>query len=187
METIDSRSSSANRMIRLRVDLLVLGALLWSGAHCRAQYPELPYRAATERETRQYLFGDWNGLRKNLEDKGVVFDFESTNDNMWVLHGGVSNQGTAWERIRGTLNIDFGKLSGAKGLKFHATALWQTGDNVGAKLNSYTNPSSIDSVHVFRMDSYWIEDTFAKDMVTVRLGQMAGWDFYERRNVAPIS
>lgn len=165
-------------MPRLAALLLVFSLFFGTGHHCWAQYPELTYRAATERYTREYLLGDWNGRRTDLEGRGIVFDFESTNDNMWILHGGASNQGTAWERIRGTFNIDFGELSGIHGLRFHATALWQTGDNVGAKFNSFANPSSIDSVHVFRMDSYWIEDTFWRDQMTVRLGQMAGWDFY---------
>jgi carbohydrate-selective porin OprB len=164
-------------MLRVTIQRIFL-SLLFTAAICPAQYPELTYRSATERQAREYLFGNWNGLRTDLEKRGIVFDFESANDNMWVLHGGASNQGTAWERIRGTFDVDFGKLSGIAGLKFHATALWQTGDNVGANLNSYANPSSIDSVHVFRMDSYWIQDTFAQDKVTVRLGQMAGWDFY---------
>jgi hypothetical protein len=65
---------------------------------------------------------------------------------------------TAWTRIRGTIDIDIDRLTvTSHALSFHVTALWQTGDNVGAKLASYANPSSIASVPVFRMDSYWLQ------------------------------
>ena len=74
---------------------------------------------------------------------------------MGVVHGGLSNQPAAFTRIRGTLDINFDKLTGkTHDLTFHATGLWQTGDNIGAKLGSYANPSGLDSVHVFRMDSF---------------------------------
>jgi carbohydrate-selective porin OprB len=76
------------------------------------------------------------------------------------------------------VDIDFQKLTNTKGLSFHATGLWQTGVNVGDKLGSYANPSGIGSVHVFRMDSFWVQDTLASGRVTLRGGQMAGWDFF---------
>jgi porin len=63
-------------------------------------------------------------------------------------------------------------------LSFHATGLWQTGNNIGAQLGSYANPSGLDSVHVFRMDSFWLQKQWADGIVTVRVGQMAGWDFF---------
>ncbi len=156
----------------------VFAILLLSGVKCQGQYPEINYRLPSDSTGRQYLFGNWNGLRTDLENKGITFEFENLNDNLWVLHGGASNQGTAWERIRGTIDVDFGKCTRAKGLRFHATALWQTGNNVALQLNSFANPSGEASVHVFRMDSYWLEDTFAHQQITLRVGQMAGWDFY---------
>ena len=139
---------------------VLVAVLVWLPCVCVAQYPEVNYRLP-EASGQEYLTGNWNGARTDLAERGIVLDFESTNDNMWVLHGGASNQGTGWERIRGTLDINFSRLTGWRGVKFHATALWQTGNNIGDKLGSLANPSSIDSVHVFRMDSYWVEDTLS--------------------------
>ncbi|MGI8959241.1 MAG: hypothetical protein ACR2IV_05695 [Bryobacteraceae bacterium] len=34
-------------------------------------------------------------------------------------------------RFRGTVDIDFGKLIDQQSLSFHATAVWQTGGNLG--------------------------------------------------------
>ena len=152
--------------------------LLASALSCCAQF-DINYARPNPAHDRQWFLGDWNGLRSDLAEKGVDFDFESVTDAVGVVHGGISDQPTGFTRIRGTVDIDIDQLSGKNlGLSFHATALWQTGDNIGDKLGSYANPSSLDSVHVFRMDSFWLQKQFAEGIVTVRVGQMAGWDFF---------
>lgn len=143
-----------------------------------AQDPQDNYKFPNPKEERAHLFGNWGGLRTRWEQRGITFRFSSTTDSLWILHGGISNQATAFTRIRGTVDIDFAKLTGTQGLAFHATGLWQTGVNVGDKLGSYANPSGIGSVHLFRMDSYWLQKSFSDDKFTLRAGQMAGWDFY---------
>jgi porin len=152
--------------------------LLASAFSCFAQF-DINYAQPNPAHDRQWFLGDWNGLRTNLAEKGVDFSFESVTDAVGVVHGGISDQPTGFTRIRGTVDIDIDRLSGKNlGLSFHATGLWQTGNNIGEKLGSYANPSSLDSVHVFRMDSYWLQKQFADGIVTVRVGQMAGWDFF---------
>lgn len=160
-----------------RALLFVVGLCLLGG-YCRAQDPQDNYSPPNPNNERAYFLGDWGGKRTDLEKRGVTFRFSSTTDSLWILHGGLSNQGTAFTRIRGTVDIDFQKLSEVHGLSFHATGLWQTGVNVGAKLGSYANPSGIGSDHVFRMDSYWLQEDMANGIVSVRAGQMAGWDFF---------
>lgn len=153
--------------------------LLFASAFCCWAQFDINYAQPNSAHDRQWLLGDWGGLRSDLAEKGVDFDFESVTDAVGVLHGGLSNQPTGFTRIRGTVDIDIDQLTGKNlGLSFHATALWQTGDNIGDKLGSYANPSSLDSVHVFRMDSYWLQKQLADGIVTVRVGQMAGWDFF---------
>ncbi len=147
---------------------------------CPAQYHlETNYAEPNPANDRQYLFGDLFGVRPKLARKGITFNIESTTDSMGVAHGGVSDQPAAFTRIRGTIDIDLDKLTGTSHeLSFHATGLWQTGNNIGAQLGSYANPSGLDSVHVFRMDSFWLQKQFADGIVTLRAGQMAGWDFF---------
>lgn len=156
----------------LPVALLLLPAILL------AQDPQDNYAVPNPAHDRANLFGDWGGWRTRLENDGVTFRFSSTTDSLWILHGGLSNQGTAFTRIRGTVDINLEKLIGLKGTRLHATGLWQTGVNVGDKLGSYANPSGIGSVHLFRMDSYWLEQTLSQGRIALRAGQMAGWDFY---------
>lgn len=163
--------------MRCRALLFAVGLCLFADV-CLAQDPQDNYSQPNPNHERANFLGDWGGKRTELENRGVTFQFASTTDSLWILHGGLSNQGTAFTRIRGTVDVDFQKLSEVRGLSFHATALWQTGVNVGDKLGSYANPSGIASEHLFRMDSYWLQETMDGGRLSVRAGQMAGWDFY---------
>jgi carbohydrate-selective porin OprB len=167
-----------NLSTRPTVGALIAALTLACG--CPAQsHLETNYADTNTEGARPYLFGDPFGIRSALAHKGITFIFESITDAMGVAHGGLSDQPAAYTRIRGTVDIDFGKLTGTvSGLSFHATGLWQTGDNIGPKLGSYADPSGFASVHVFRMDSFWLQKQFADGAVTLRAGQMAGWDFF---------
>ena len=161
----------------------IVGALIAAltlACACSAQsHLETSYAETNPEGERLYLFGDPFGIRSALAHKGITFIVESITDAMGVAHGGVSNQPATYTRIRGTVDIDFGRLTRTdSGLSFHATGLWQTGDNIGPKLGSYADPSGFASVHVFRMDSFWLQKQFAGGVVTLRAGQMAGWDFF---------
>jgi porin len=169
-----SNSASLKHLSRLAVVVLAFAC------RCSAQYQlETNYAEPNVAHDREYLFGNMFGLRSRLSEKGITFNIENTTDSFGVVHGGLSNQPAAFTRIRGTIDIDLDKLSNThRHLSFHATGLWQSGTNIGAKLGSYANPSGLDSVHVFRMDSYWVQEQFANGIVTLRFGQMAGWDFF---------
>jgi carbohydrate-selective porin OprB len=60
-----------------------------------------------------YVFGDWGGERSALERAGIVFKFMSMNDFLVVSRGADANL----SRVRGTLDVDFGKLELVSGLK----------------------------------------------------------------------
>jgi porin len=126
----------------------------------------------------QFLFGDWGGVRTDLHEHGVDLNFEGVDDTFGILHGGKSDQIASWPRIRGTLDIDFAKLTHTKGLSLHATGLWQTGVDPGAKLGSLNDPTSLPSAHVFRMDSFYLQWENDKTGLRLRAGQMAGYDYY---------
>lgn len=165
---------------RISSQKLTIIAVLVFACRCSAQYHlETNYAESNSANDRQYLFGDLFGFRPALANRGITFNIENTTDSFGVVHGGLSNQPAAFTRLRGTIDFDFDKMTGGHHeLSFHATGLWQTGNNIGAQLGSYANPSGLDSVHVFRMDSYWLQKQFADSIVTLRGGQMAGWDFF---------
>ena len=119
------------------------------------------------------MFGDWGGARTKLENMGIKFSLLSVNDLLVDGKGSEAN----WSRVRGTMDIDFGRLELVQGLTFHITALWQAGGNMGTYIGSIANPSSLVSADTTRLDSWWFEQALLNNKLFVRLGQFAGLDF----------
>ncbi len=140
--------------------------------------------------TQKYLFGDWGGSRTDLAEKGVVFDAFYVSDLLDNVKGGEEQKAAGWNRIRGTMDIDFGRLAHINGLTFHVTGLWQGGVNLGGGTNaagngylgSIANPSGLVSAHTTRLDSFWLQQSLFQGKLTVRAGQFAGMDFYGVQN-----
>ena len=135
--------------------------------------------------TRQYLFGDWNGERARLAEKGVTFAFYYISDLQGNPTGGEEQAWSGWGRFRGTIDADLGRLVGTKGLTIHATGVWQFGANLGAKIGTIANPSGLVSAHATRLDSWWLQQALCHDKVFVRVGQFAGLDFYGDQKYGP--
>ena len=129
-------------------------------------------------QPRQYLFGDWGGERTSLASKGVTFDFFYVADLQANPVGGLRQNEAGWGRIRGTMDVDFGRLTDWNGLTFHATGLWQFGSNLGANIGVIANPSGLVSAHTTRLDSWWLQQAFFNNHIFVKAGQLAGLDFY---------
>jgi porin len=125
-----------------------------------------------------HLLGDWGGVRPYLFDRGVRFDLQYISDSLSNIESDRNERFVSWNRVRGTVDIDFGALVGQSGLYFHATALWQAGGNLGAYLGLLTSPSGMSSAHTFRLDSWWVEQRWLDERLTVRVGQFAAQDFY---------
>jgi carbohydrate-selective porin OprB len=131
-----------------------------------------------------HLLGDWGGVRPFLFERGVRFDFQYISDNLTNVHSDRNDRFVSWDRVRGTVDIDFGALIGQGGWYFHATALWQNGGKLGTYLGLLTSPSGMSSSHTFRLDSWWVEKRWLDERLTVRLGQFAGQDFYGTQHYA---
>ena len=131
-----------------------------------------------------HLFGNWGGERTRLEKRGVSFDFQYVSDSLWNLKSEKKERFASWNRFRGTVDIDFGALTGQQGLYFHATALWQGGGNLGTYLGLLTSPSGMSSMNTCRLDSWWIEMRWLDERIIARVGQFAGQDFYGAQHYA---
>jgi porin len=156
--------------------------LLMLGTSAQAQNA-LPSNASTpspelSSPSRQYLFGDWGGERSALAEKGITFDFFYITDMQANPSGGLQQTYAGWERIRGTVDINFDRMISWQGLSFHATGLWQSGANLGGKIGTLANPSDLVSQHTTRLDSFWVQQVFLNNRIRVRAGQLAGLDFY---------
>src|SRR6202043_207289 len=106
---------------------------------------------------RTHLLGEWGGVRTNLDERGVKFDFQYISDTLWNIQSEQAERRAMWNRVRGTVDIDFGSLIGRQGLYFHATGLWQGGGNLGTYLGLLTGPSGLASENTCRLDSWWVE------------------------------
>jgi porin len=131
-----------------------------------------------------HLFGEWGGERTRLLERGVRFDFQYVSDSLWNIESPQKERFASWNRFRGTVDIDFGKLVGIHDLHFHATALWQGGGNLGAYLGLLTSPSGMSSMNTCRLDSWWLEKRWIDERIAARIGQFAGQDFYGAQQYA---
>lgn len=127
---------------------------------------------------RRYLLGDWGGIRTGLAEKGMVFDFFYISDSQGNPIGGLQQGATTWERVHARIDIDFSQFMGWQGLKFHASGLWQTGGNLGARMGALANPSDLVNANAARLDTFWLEQRFFDDKLRIRVGEWAGKDFY---------
>ncbi len=131
-----------------------------------------------------HLFGNWGGERTHLLERGVRFDFQYISDSLWNIKSEQRERFASWNRFRGTVDIDFGTLTGLQGLYFHATALRQGGGNLGAYLGLLTSPSGMSSANTCRLDSWWFEKRWLNERIAARVGQFAGQDFYGAQHYA---
>jgi porin len=165
----------------LRVLSLILPLMLIVPTWAQIQAPALDTDGPQlDNPARQYLLGDWGGARSSLAEKGILFDFFYINDSQGNPIGGLQQSGATWNRVRGTIDIDFDHFTGEKwhGLRFHATGLWQTGSNLGQRIGTLANPSDLVSANAARLDSFWLEQLFSQNKLRIRVGQLAGFDFY---------
>src|SRR5882762_8767264 len=168
--------------------------LLWCGL-CVSTFPvhsqtpqEETLSGPDSHETGQgphgHLFGNWGGERTRLLERGVRFDFQYISDSLWNIKSEQKERFASWNRFRGTVDVDFGTLTGLQGWYFHATALWQGGGNLGAYLGLLTSPSGMSSANTCRLDSWWFEKRWLDERITARVGQFAGQDFYGAQHYA---
>ena len=180
-----SEVSSATSMQRLdRKYLLLVSVALCvfaASANSQTRLDETlsgPDSHETGEGPRGHLFGDWDGKRTRLLERGVHFDLQYISDSLWNIKSEQKERLASWNRVRGTVDIDFGALTEHPGLYFHATGLWQGGGNLGTYLGLLTSPSGMSSQNTFRLDSWWFEKRWQHDRLTARVGQFAGQDFY---------
>jgi RNA polymerase sigma-70 factor, ECF subfamily len=181
-ESLNKRFRAMNGPQTTRVGLFLMAVMfLLSTFPLFAQEPAETIGSASPGlnfASRQYMLGDWGGERTRLAEKGVTFDFHYVADLEANPTGGQKQTQAGWGRIRGTIDMDLGKLVGANGLTFHATGVWQFGVNLGAKIGTIANPSGLVSAHTTRLDSWWLQQALFHDKLFVRVGQFAGLDFY---------
>ncbi len=152
---------------------IILGPLLLSGAGLRAgDAPVLNPRMQSLWE-QEYATGDWGGLRTQLSDRGVVFNFTYAADPIGVVSGGIK-RGVLYNGFLdlGT-DIDLEKLVGWKGGHFHVNGFYPHGENGSANyVGDIGTFSNIEAYDTYRLYELWVEQTFFEDRFSLRAGQI---------------
>jgi hypothetical protein len=97
---------SAHRTMHLSTLMLLAMFAVPVVAQTNAAIPDFG-STLFEVPSRQYLFGDWGGKRSKLAEKGITFDFFYISDLEASPSGGLKQTQAGWERVRGTLDINF--------------------------------------------------------------------------------
>ena len=118
--------------------------------------------------------------RSQLEQQGLRVNVQYVADALAAPTGVDPTPENWWGRIRVTIDVNLGKFTPDKGLGAHITSLWQYGTNIGGSdyVNSYANPSSLASQHVFRAAEYSLNQYLWNHHIEFRGGKIATWNSY---------
>ena len=142
------------------------GSPAWAQAHRSEPAPASPPTTT--------LTGDWGGLRSYLDNNGVTFTFNYTNDFLANVRGGIGPGAVAIGVFQPQLDLDLQKLLGWEGGKFHTHGLITHGPLFSPTyLNNILAISSLEAGPVARLYSFWYEQNAFNDRLSVRAGLMS--------------
>ena len=119
--------------------------------------------------------GDPGGFRKWLGERGIVYGLEYTNDVLANVHGGLRTGTIDQGKLQGILTVDFGKLAGFQGLSLFANffQIHNTGRIRRDYVGGINTIAAIEAVPTTRLSEIWIQQSFAGDKASIRVGQLA--------------
>jgi porin len=142
------------------------------------QAPESSFRHFLERD---YLLGDWGGLRTQLSNHGIDFEFfygGSMPDN---LDGGARRGAVYQGALMMLLDLDSQKLVGYEGGSFHVSGLWLNGDKPFSTFADGTprfvgdlnKVNLLDFPNALRLWELWYQQKFLDGKLTFKFGQLS--------------
>jgi len=119
--------------------------------------------------------GDPGGIRANLAKYGVTYGRTYTGEVFGNASGGIGRETVFEERFDAYVKADLGKLIGAKGLSFYVseTQINGTGGIRRDTVPSLATLSNIEAVPATRLFELYLEQKFADDKASLRVGQFA--------------
>jgi porin len=161
---------------RLKTILLIAGCLSLTGAPVCSAAEEAPDKSGLMRFMEQdYLLGTWGGLRTDLSEKGIDFEFFYIASNPHNLSGGIKT-GSAYEgALLMLLDLDSQKLAGYEGGHFHVGGVTLHGQDhfSDEHIGDLNKVNLIDFPNAWRLWELWYEQKFLDDRFSIKFGQMA--------------
>lgn len=132
---------------------------------------------------RNHMTGNWGGLRSKLEEnQGISFDIFDHADFMGAVSGGHNQGFGTWNRIRGSVNVDMGKLAHIKGLSIFVTSTWNNGTDVGYDKRYlgalYVTTGNDTVLHQLRLDQWWVQQDLFHNKLSLRVGQIGAETYF---------
>lgn len=137
--------------------------------------------------TRDTLTGDWGGARTALADKGVTIGLAWTAEGLENAHGGMREGGTYDGLVELQLDADLEKIAHWKGATFHISGYWIQGEGLSANyVGNLLTVSNIEAQAGVRLNEVYLEQSFAADTLSLRLGQIAADQEFWLSNTAGV-
>lgn len=136
--------------------------------------PSPPASAIENWFSQDYMLGDWGGLRTDLADNGVEFEFFYLGSLPSNLSGGI-REGTVYQHaLLLALDLDTEKLGGWKGGRFHASGVWLEGDPFSATYVGDLNKTNlVDFPSGFRLWELTYQQELFDNTLLIKAGLMS--------------
>jgi porin len=156
---------------------LVLAVLL-SAAVVRA---DDAVKAPATPEPSPWLFGDWNGERTRLKERGIDFQFGYTGEAAYNATGGIEEDAAYADQYVAGVTLDLEKLVGLSAAQFQATITQRTGRNLSddAELGTLQQVQEVfGRGQTTRLTQFWYRQEYFGGAVDWKVGRMGvGEDF----------
>jgi len=127
---------------------------------------------------RDYLTGDWNGVRRELAERGVTFGIKFVSDDLGNPWGGLTHAFKYTGSFAADMNVDFGVLAGWTGFNFYTSAVVRNGENLAKNVGCVMFPAQIYGSETILLNELYIRQIFYDDLFEIKLGRLdAGNDF----------
>lgn len=122
---------------------------------------------------RDTLTGTWGGVRSDLEQQGLKLSGVYTGEVMGDPVGGIEQRATAEGLLEVDVDGDLNALAGWKGATMHASFFQIHGRSMSSNFvgNQFT-VRDIEAAPATRLWALWLQQSFANDAVSIRLGQI---------------
>mgnify|MGYP003733770215 FL=1 len=138
-----------------------------------AEQPETP---AWQRFLEQdYLLGDWGGLRTELSERGVDFEFFYAGSVPNNLDGGIRRGAVYQGALMMWLELDSEKLAGYSGGTFHAGSIWLHGEKPFSEeyIGDLNKVNLVDFDNGFRLWELYYEQRLWDNRFSIKAGQIS--------------
>jgi porin len=136
-------------------------------------YAQVALDGSTDLWTRPTLTGDWDGLRPQLQRKGVTFSLNYTTELLANVQGGIRLGAVGDGLFQPQLDADLEKLLGLTGAKFRASGIITHGPGLtDGYVGNLATISNIEAGPVARLYELWYEQNAFNERFSIRGGLM---------------